>query len=214
MNLFPGGFVIAATLAIMYGGWLTWQPPSRLRTIVKALSIGSLALLSFRLGGPVLLTIALALSAAGDAFLASHGEKNFMFGPGSFLLAHLAYAALFAAQFQNGEEFAIVELTGVAALIILAVLVFARLLPHLKAMKTPAFFYMLAILVMGISAVLLQDNRMVIIGALMFMASDIIHSHEKFVWKEGTAIRRHSPWMIWSLYWCGQALIAWAYLSV
>ena len=214
MNLNPGGFIIAAALAIFYGSWLTWQEPSRLRTIVKTLSIGSLALLSYRLEGPLLLTIALALSAAGDAFLANQGERNFIFGLGSFLLAHLVYSVLFAAEFQFWDEISLVSLAATIALGSTAFFVFLRLLPYLGKLKLPVFAYMLAILMMGVSALSLQNNALIMIGAVLFMASDIILSHELFVWKAGTIIRNHSPWMIWSLYWCGQALIAWAYLSV
>ncbi len=214
MNLLTGGLVIAAAMAILYGGWLTWQEPSRLRTIIKALSIGSLSLLSYRLGGPLLLTIALALSAVGDAFLANRGERNFILGLGSFLLAHLAYTGLFTSE--NGltnSEFSAEYLVGPAILAIITVFVLTRLWPHLGGMKIPVLCYVTAILAMGVSALLLQNNAVVLVGAVMFMASDIILSHEVFVWKEGNPALRHSPWMIWSLYWGGQALIAWAYLS-
>ncbi len=212
MSFVAGGYVIAAALAIMYGGFLVRHRPSRLRTIVKFLSIGSLSLLSFRLGGPVLLSIALALSAAGDGFLANEGETNFLAGLGSFLLAHLAYTALFV----SGSPYSSpiwLQLVIVVALFALTPLVLLRLWPHLGAMKLPVLGYVAAILAMGLAATLLQTNMLVLIGAIMFMASDIILSHEIFVWKESEPVRTVSPYLIWGLYWGGQALIAYAFLA-
>lgn len=213
MNMLEGGFVIAAAMAISYGSWLVWQESSNIRTLVKTISIGSLSLLSFRLGGPVLLTVALAFSAAGDAFLANKGEKNFLFGLGAFLLAHLAYTALFVSSVDFGAGLSFNQhLIAAAALTILSLLVMRNLWPHLGAMRAPVLCYVLAILAMGIAASGLVQI-MVIAGALMFMLSDIILSHELFVWKEGSRARQYSPLFIWGFYWGGQALIAWAYLS-
>ena len=50
----------------------------------------------------MLLTIALGFSALGDAFLANKGERNFLFGLGAFLLAHLAYTGLFVSSAEFG----------------------------------------------------------------------------------------------------------------
>lgn len=213
MNMLEGGFVIAAAMAISYGAWLVWQEPSNLRTLVKTISIGSLSLLSFRLGGPVLLTIALAFSALGDAFLANKGEKNFLFGLGAFLLAHLAYTGLFlsSAEFGSGLSFNY-HVAAASVLLLVAGLVLRNLWPHLGAMRIPVVFYVCAILAMGIAASGLVQ-LLVIAGALLFMLSDIILSHELFVWKEGSAPRQYSPYFIWGFYWGGQAMIAWAYLS-
>lgn len=213
MSMLEGGFVIAAAMAIAYGAWLVWQEPSNLRTLVKTISIGSLSLLSFRLGGPILLTTALAFSALGDAFLANKGEKNFLFGLGSFLLAHLVYSALFisSAEFGNGLS-ASYHVAAAGALMLIAVLVLRNLWPHLGAMRIPVICYAWAILAMGIAASGLVQV-IVIVGALMFMFSDIVLSHELFIWKEGSAPRQYSPYIIWGFYWGGQALIAWAYLS-
>ncbi len=212
-EMLNGGFVIAAALALAYGGWLVWQPPSRLRTLVKTLSIGSLSLLSYRVGGPYLLTLALALSAIGDAFLANEGEKNFLGGLAAFFLAHIAYVGLFVTSDRFGAGLSSTYFIIVAALLlIMAAAVLRNLWPHLGAMRVPVVFYVLAILAMGLAASGLL-LFMVIVGALMFIISDIILSHELFVWKQDSAPRKVSPYFIWGLYWSGQAMIAWAYLS-
>ncbi len=213
-ELLNGGFVIAAALAIAYGGWLVWQQPSRLRTLVKTLSIGSLSLLSYRLGGPYLLTLALGLSAIGDAFLANEGEKNFLGGLAAFFLAHLAYIGLFVTSAGFGDGLGSFYFFTVAAVfVVVSGAVLRNLWPHLGAMRVPVIFYVFAILGMGLAASGLQQF-LILVGALAFILSDIILSHELFVWKEGSAPRKYSPYFIWGLYWGGQAMIAWAYLSV
>ena len=215
MSLLPGGFVIAATMAIIYGGWAVWQEPSALRTIIKTLSIGSLSLLSYRLGGPVLLTVALGFSALGDAFLANKGERNFLLGLGAFLLAHLAYSWLFLSggSLTSQNIASPYNMAVAAALLMIAVLVMRNLWPHLGAMRLPVVCYVAAILAMGFTATNVSAQPLVVAGAAMFMASDIILSHELFVWNKEGKFRRTSPYAIWSLYWLGQAMIAWAYLS-
>src|SRR5690606_40854198 len=69
--------------------------PSWRRTAMKTAAVALLALLAALEGGPVLLVLALAISAVGDAFLAQNGRQRFLLGLGSFLIAHLAYIVLF-----------------------------------------------------------------------------------------------------------------------
>ncbi|TIS81761.1 MAG: lysoplasmalogenase, partial [Mesorhizobium sp.] len=65
------------------------------RSAAKTLAVALLAALAVMQGSPPLLVAALALSAAGDAFLSQDGEKAFLAGLASFLAAHVAYVALF-----------------------------------------------------------------------------------------------------------------------
>src|SRR5690606_3288864 len=71
------------------------KPTSHFRSVWKTLPVALLALYAFLMEAPGLLVLALVLSALGDAFLAYEGEKNFASGLASFLLAHIAYGALF-----------------------------------------------------------------------------------------------------------------------
>lgn len=71
------------------------MPPRLARSAAKTLAVAFLAVLAAMQGGPVLLVAALALSAAGDAFLSRDGEKAFLAGLASFLAAHVAYVVLF-----------------------------------------------------------------------------------------------------------------------
>ena len=83
MTPFPGGIeslangtlILSAAAALLYLP-LQGREPSLRRTLVKTGSTALLALLAWMEGGPALLVAALALSAAGDAFLAhpEHAE--------------------------------------------------------------------------------------------------------------------------------------------
>ena len=63
---------------------------------MKALATALLAVLVFVENGPLLLFIALAMSAIGDAFLSRAGDRAFLCGLAAFLAAHLVYIGLFS----------------------------------------------------------------------------------------------------------------------
>ena len=76
-------------------GSISGMPQSLARSAAKTLAVAMLAVLAALQGGPLLLVVALALSAVGDAFLSRDGEKAFLGGLASFLVAHIVYIALF-----------------------------------------------------------------------------------------------------------------------
>ena len=93
-------FVVSLVTSVIYlgrtgGAWYPAMP------WLKAVPVGALALLTAVSipGVPLLgvfLVLALVLSTLGDIFLALKDEKRwFVFGLGSFLLAHLFYIAIF-----------------------------------------------------------------------------------------------------------------------
>ena len=100
--LFPGGIegtsnatlILSAAAAVMYGVIVNTRP-TLARSAVKTLAVGLLAVLVLVENGPLLLFAALALSAAGDAFLSRDGDRAFLGGLACFLAAHLVYIALF-----------------------------------------------------------------------------------------------------------------------
>ena len=100
--LFPGGIegtsnatlILSAAAAVMYGIIVNTRP-TLARSAVKTLAVGLLAVLVLVENGPLLLFVALALSAAGDAFLSRGGDRAFLGGLACFLAAHLVYIALF-----------------------------------------------------------------------------------------------------------------------
>lgn len=216
MRPFAGGLEATANAtllfsfvaAILYLGMLR-RPSSWRRTLAKAGSVALLALLAFSEGGPLLLVAALLLSAAGDACLAQEGDKPFLAGLTAFLAAHLAYAVLF---WTAGGGVAIVAADPWRAVLAFvmaafAAVMFARLRPALPTgMVAPVAVYVQAILAMGVAGATLSAP-LIILGAVLFMASDAILAVERFLLEPTSP---HGAWTgpaVWMLYWTAQALI-------
>lgn len=188
--------------------------PRLARSAAKTLAVALLAALAVMQGGPLLLVAALALSAAGDAFLSRDGEKAFLGGLASFLAAHVAYVALFleagggigllAAEPWRGA----IALVMAAFVIVMLAALWRRVGPPLRI---PIAVYVAAILAMGISA-LTTGYPWVIAGAVLFMASDGLLAAERFLL---TAISPHRVWMryaVWVLYYSAQLAITLGFL--
>ncbi|WP_417413036.1 lysoplasmalogenase family protein [Hoeflea sp.] len=178
------------------------QPTSLKRTVAKTVAVGALAVLALQAGGPMLLVLALALSAAGDAFLAHEGDPAFLGGLGSFLLAHIAYAVLFIGA---GPGLAAAPLPGLAAVVVFALVMGTLMVRNAGPLALPVAVYVLAIAVMGLGGVTL--GGLVLLGAALFMASDAILGSEKFLMSETSSVRRLTSPAVWVLYYAGQALI-------
>ncbi len=208
-----GTLLFSAIAALIYL-LIVKHPSSWRRTAVKTISTALLALLATIAGGPMLLVVALALGALGDAFLANDGKKAFLGGLASFLTAHLAYVWLFWMDGTGLAPFTLEFSRTVAALAvtIFAAFMLSRLLPAVESgLKGPVFVYVLAILLMGLAALTL-DKPLVIAGAFMFMASDTILATEKFLLSNSSMHRRWTPYAVWALYYLGQLSIALGFL--
>lgn len=203
-----GTAVLSAASALIYL-LILGAGSSLLRPAVKTLSVALLAVLAVLQGAPILLVVALALSAVGDWFLSRDGEPAFLAGLGSFLAAHIAYAALF---WTIGGGLA--DITGdvgrLALAIAMILLALAMLVLLMQAvgpgMRLPIVLYICAIVAMGLTA-LSQPAWVVILGAFAFMASDTILAGERFL---VAAISPHRAWMryaVWALYYGAQVLI-------
>ncbi|OCW58265.1 lysoplasmalogenase [Hoeflea olei] len=196
--------VILALSVLASAAYLTWlaRPVSLPRTIAKTLAVGLLCLLALSAGGPWLLVLALALSALGDAFLAHEGDVAFLGGLGSFLAGHIAYAVLFLTA---GPGFSAAAAPGVLAIAIFAVGMGYLLVSRAGPLAVPVAIYVLAIAVMGAGGVTMGGY--VLVGAVLFIASDAILGSEKFLLSEGSPARRLTAPAVWVLYYAGQALI-------
>ncbi|UVK41946.1 lysoplasmalogenase [Mesorhizobium sp. AR07] len=218
---FPGGIdananatlIFSLAAAVIYAFTLG-MPPRLARSAAKTLAVAMLAVLAALQGGPLLLVIALALSAVGDAFLSRDGEKAFLGGLASFLVAHIVYVALFL---RNGGGLTLLGAEPWRGAIVLAMVVFAIvMLAALRrrvgpGLRVPIVVYVAAILAMGISA-LTTSNAWVISGAVSFMASDGLLAAEKFL---VAAISPHRVWMrfaVWVLYYAAQLAITLGFL--
>lgn len=205
--------IFSLAAAVIYAFTLG-MPPTLARSAAKTLAVAMLAVLAALQGGPLLLVAALALSAVGDAFLSRDGEKAFLGGLASFLVAHIVYVALFlrsggGLELLGAESWrgAIALAMAVFAIVMLAAL-WRRVGPGLRA---PITVYVAAILAMGVSA-LTTSNFWVIGGAVLFMASDGLLATEKFL---VAAISPHRAWMrfaVWALYYAAQLAITLGFL--
>lgn len=219
MMPFPGGIEdtsnaalvlsVAAALLTLY---LANLPPSLVRSVVKTLAVALLAVLAFVQKGPLLLVGALALSAAGDAFLSRQGDRAFPSGLASFLAAHVLYILLFASS-GGGFETLLSPRAGLAVAMLVAVLFIVRpLLPSVDAdLKVPVSVYVAAISAMGLAALTL-DNWAIIAGAILFMISDTILAWEKFLLPAGAPASAPMRHAVWVTYYAAQLLITLGFL--
>jgi uncharacterized membrane protein YhhN len=208
-----GTLILSVVAAMIYGIIVNFRPMP-LRTAVKMLAVGALAVLTFVESGPALLFAALVLSACGDGFLSRDGDRMFLAGLLSMLAAHLFYAALFLGEGGGIDRaFADTWRIAIAAIMVMAVLFMLALLwRRVKpALRFPILAYAIAVLAMGFSALML-DRAWVILGALFFMTSDALLATEKFII---SAISPHRVWLrhtVWGLYYVAQLTITLSFL--
>ena len=205
--------IFSLVAAVIYAFTLEMRP-TLARSAAKTLAVVMLAVLTFMQGGPLLLIAALALSAIGDAFLSRDGEKPFLGGLASFLAAHILYVPLFLRSGGGLDVLGTETWRGAIALAMAAFVVvmlaalWRRVGPGLRA---PIAVYVAAILAMGISALTL-DNPWVIIGAVMFMASDGLLATEKFLVPAIAPYRAGIRYVVWVLYYAAQLAITLGFL--
>jgi uncharacterized membrane protein YhhN len=202
---------VSAVASAGYGAWFVAQPISGWRTLVKTAAVGGLAVLAYVSGAPFALTMALVLSAAGDAFLAGDSERWLPAGLGAFLFAHVSYIALFV--HDGGGRAALiaepVRTLGVAAAFAAGVTLLAWLWRGLGPMRGAVVAYAGALCLMTASSFTLPYRLWpAMLGSVLFTASDGLLSAELFKGIRTT----WSPHVVWGLYYAAQALIVWAYL--
>ena len=205
--------IFSLVAAVIYAFTLG-MAPTLARSAAKTLAVAMLAVLAALQGGPLLLVAALALSAVGDAFLSRDGEKAFLGGLASFLVAHIVYVALFL---RSGGGLGLLGAESWRGAIALAMAVFAIVMLAAlwrrvgPGLRVPIAVYVAAILAMGMSA-LTTSNVWLIGGAVLFMASDGLLATEKFL---VAAISPHRIWMrfaVWALYYAAQLGITLGFL--
>lgn len=202
----------AIVLGVLYWAGWCWREGGGLPgLLVKTGSTALLAVFAYLAGGPWLLVAGLALSSAGDAFLAMDkpGEVKWLKpGMAAFFLAHVAYVALFWGLPQADRS--PLNLGAQVALVFGGAAFIRWLAPWLGAMRYPVFAYTAIILVMGAAALRLQPQFLLVtLGAVMFVASDMILSLQLFTRPAGGPKKTLPSLAVWGLYFFGQALIAW-----
>jgi uncharacterized membrane protein YhhN len=213
MMPFPGGIEETANATLLFSFaagilylFIVEARVSLARSAIKTASILLLAMLSAVRGGPFLLTAGLLLSSLGDAFLSRNGERAFMGGLASFLVAHLCYIALFSLA-GGGYGLILVDLWRMVVAVLMAGFMLAMmvvLLPRVgPSLRGPVLAYGLAILMMGLSALTL-DNYWILAGAILFMASDAILAAERFLTSGVSPNRLAMRIAVWMAYYAAQ----------
>ncbi|WP_170464292.1 lysoplasmalogenase [Ruegeria arenilitoris] len=207
-------FWIAAASAVAYLP-LSPRPASAVRSVFKTASVALLAFVALLSGGPLLLTLALALCAVGDALLSHETDSTFMAGIGAFAAGHLAYIALFLTHPYSDAALILDKPGYFWSLIILGIVAATMLAPRAGDLKGPVLAYIPIILGMGVTVLALPETgalRWALPAALAFIASDLILATEKFLLPQDHPALRFTPYMIWILYWGAQAGLLIAFL--
>ena len=201
---------VALCAAAVYFCGFCYRGPSVWKTITKVTAILPLLVFVAVQGGFGLLFLALLLCLAGDFFLSLEGDTPFLAGVGAFALGHVAYIALFLT-----HPFADTVLIGQMPFALVAVVLLgaaALVAPILFRGAGPLRFavlgYVPMIVGMGIAGLgFALQMPLVTLGALLFVASDLVLGLEMFVLREGTTAKRLAPFWVWATYWCAQVLI-------
>ena len=182
--------------------WFPWRPA--LKGVPMA-ALALWALLAVPVAGSALLALALGLSMAGDILLDLPGERGFLAGLAAFLLAHLIYSALALPHVALGGLFPVIA-SGI--LVAFAAGYYAFLRPHLGDLTIPVALYVLAILLMGITAYFCAlPTPLIALGATLFIVSDAVLAFEKFV-----RPFKGSGEIVWTSYVAGQTALAAGFL--
>lgn len=190
------------------------KPASHRRALWKTLPVSLLALYAFLMEAPDLLVLALALSALGDAFLAYEGEKNFMGGLSSFLLAHIAYGVLFYEigdlRILTGETW---RLAAAGLSLALAVLLVAYLWRSAGRLAPAVLAYATAIAAMAILSLGVPPIA-VFVGAALFLSSDAVLAVETFKMEKSHPLRPVAALYVWASYFTAQVVLTLAVVAI
>jgi len=124
--------------------------------------------------------LGLIFSLVGDILLLK--ERLFVHGLTAFLFAHIVFIYAFSSLFGFQMNFLIL-----ATLVMIGLIYFRFLLPHLKAFAIPVALYFLAIITMDYQAIGLSFSEqrgifyLLGLSALLFSFSDAIIAYKKFI---------------------------------
>ncbi len=186
--------------------------PDTLHYVLKPLTTLLIAGLALAIETPIsssyrwLVIAGLLCSLAGDVFLMLPGERTFVPGLASFLVAHLFYIAAWRTRGEFGFTWwlAALYLAYAATLLYL-------LWPHIGPVRIPVVVYAAVLMVMGWQAAEMWltwrdwSALAAMLGAILFLLSDSTLSLNKF-----RAPVAQSSVIIMSTYWAAQLLIAWS----
>ena len=208
-------FATLAVSGLLGIGYLRYvsDTPGTLRTVCKILPILLLAFYAATAGGPALLVLALLLSALGDAFLAYEGDVPLLGGLSSFLLAHVAYIALFLSTADPGlltlEPW---RWLAAVAVIALGLGMALRLRRPVGNLVLPVMAYITVIVAMAVTALMLEDAT-IFVGAIIFMLSDTALALRIFVFSPDSRIASMAAIFVWASYYTAQLVLTLALIG-
>lgn len=204
--------IIAAV--ILLGGLLyfekkgNWKGKLPVKTVLSCLFIFTALVQAHPIPGYYyLLLIGLIFCLGGDVFLALPQDKMFLMGLVSFLLGHVFYGICF---FYVADAGPWTGIGGLAALMV-SIVVFFWLRPHLGDMLMPviAYIFVITLMVVGACTVLgdaeltFTGRLLVFVGAASFYFSDLFVARDRFL--KSAFINRLIGL---PMYYCGQFLLA------
>jgi len=202
-------FTPALLLAIAFAAIffiLRWRPFFRARPLIKSAMAVLLAIYCLQTDTSLwLMALGFGLSALGDYFLDLRNEKWFLPGLVAFFAAHVAFAIYLFEHMHPLSMFTPTQWGISAVLIVLTVGFYIWLKPALPGdMKIPVAAYSAVITIMGITALTTTlPSLLVPLGAILFIASDVVLAVEKFKFKFPLDKKIN-----WGLYASGQILLA------
>lgn len=204
-----GFFAAGVTLAVLYlpytGGRVRWM-----RSLRKTLPVALFALAAMSQAAPVMLVVALGLSAVGDFALSRPSERAFLIGMLAFAAAHLAYIVVMISLGAVPDFWHWPTLVAIAVMLIIGLSTERWLRPHTGALKWPVRGYVVIILTMAVVALGLPEARNVaLLGALLFVVSDLVLSVETFVMQPADARRKWAGKLVWVTYIAAQMCLFW-----
>jgi uncharacterized membrane protein YhhN len=137
----------------------------------------------------VAFVVALVLSLAGDVFLMLPGERWFVPGLASFLLAHVAYVVGFVLGPGTGSELLVGALIAVAVTVPMGVRLVRAVRRTAAALVTPVTAYVVVIASM-VACATGWGNPWAVAGAWLFFVSDALIGETRFVHPNWSGSRR------------------------
>jgi uncharacterized membrane protein YhhN len=203
---------ISLLTSLIYGLSFTFRPTSWTKTVLKAVPVLSLGLLSIVGDMHPALTAALLFGALGDVALSREGDRNFLIGLAAFLIGHLSYIALFTTSGAVGFNVSVGvwPVAPITLIILIGAWLYQRLYHQFGSLKVPVFVYVLVSILLGAVALfqpLSSPYIWAIIGALLFIFSDILLAFDLFGDIQPRRSRRVTAGLLWFCYWLGQCLI-------
>ena len=163
----------------------------------------------------ILMAIGFGFSALGDYFLDFPKEKYFLAGLIAFFAAHIAFAVYLWPHMVPLSAFTLIEWGLTLGLIVLTLWFYIWIRPSLdKELVVPVAAYCIIITIMGIAALTTTLRSLwVPVGAVLFIASDVVLSIDKFRQDVTFPGPIKAGQINWVLYASGQILLAYGVVA-